>query len=88
MTQLNNSLQGPGENVLTSSDKILRFKRKLNHWKNHAVRGNLYIFPLLLGLESEEGYWQVSSLIENHTEKLGNTVKHVFPSVQHTCMTA
>jgi hypothetical protein len=73
MTQLNKSLQGPGENVLTSSDKIIRFKRKLNHWKNHAVREKLYTFPLLLGLESEEGYWQVSSLIQNHIEKLRNT---------------
>jgi hypothetical protein len=30
MNQLNNSLQGPGENVLTSRDKILGFERKLN----------------------------------------------------------
>jgi hypothetical protein len=28
------------------------------------MRGNLEIFPLLLGLESEEGYQQVSSLTE------------------------
>ena len=35
MNQLNKSLQssGPGENVLTSSDKILGFKRRLNLWK-------------------------------------------------------
>jgi hypothetical protein len=62
------SLQGPGENVLTSSDKILRFKRKLNLWKNHVVKGNLEMLPMLLGLEGEEGYQQVLSCIENHHE--------------------
>jgi hypothetical protein len=36
--------------------KILGFKRKLNLWKTHIVRGNLEMFPMLLGLESEEGY--------------------------------
>jgi hypothetical protein len=81
MNQLNKSLQGPGENVLTSSDKILGFKRELNLWKNHVVKGNLEMFPLLLGLESEEGYQQVSSLIENHLEELWNKIKHYFPSL-------
>jgi hypothetical protein len=56
MNQLNKSLKGPGENVLSTSDKILGFKRKLNLWKNRVVKGNLEMFPLLLGLESEEGY--------------------------------
>jgi hypothetical protein len=31
MTQLNKSLQCPGEKNLTSVDKILGFKKKLNH---------------------------------------------------------
>jgi hypothetical protein len=61
MNQLNKSLQGPGENVLISSDKILGFKRKLNVWKNHVMNGNLEMFPLLLGLQREEGYQQVLS---------------------------
>jgi hypothetical protein len=43
-------LQGPGENVLSSSGKILVFERKLNLWrkKNRVVRGNLEIFPCLI----------------------------------------
>jgi hypothetical protein len=64
MNQLNKSLQGPGENVLISSDKILGFKRKLNLWKNHGVKGYLEMFPLLLGLQIEEGYQQVSSYLK------------------------
>jgi hypothetical protein len=41
---------------LTSSDKILGFKRKPNLWKNHVGKGNLEMFPLLLEFESEEEY--------------------------------
>jgi hypothetical protein len=65
---------------LTSSDKILGFKRQLNLWKNHVVKGNLEKFPLLLGFESEEGYRQVLSLIENHLEELQNKTEHYVPS--------
>jgi hypothetical protein len=45
------------------------------------VKVSLEMFPLLLGLESEEGYQQVSSLIENHPEALKNKIKHYFPSL-------
>jgi hypothetical protein len=65
---LNKSLQGPRENVLTSSDKILGFKRKLDLWKNYVVKGNLEMCPLVLGLANEERYQKVSSHIENHLE--------------------
>jgi hypothetical protein len=56
MTQLNKFLQGPGEDIFISSEEILGFERKLNLWKNHVVKGNSEIFPLLLGVDSEEGY--------------------------------
>ncbi|XP_072909831.1 zinc finger BED domain-containing protein 5-like isoform X6 [Hemitrygon akajei] len=81
MNELNKSLQGPGENVLTSSDKILGFKKKLNLWKNHVAKGNLEMFPLLLGLESVEGYQKVSSLIEHHLEELQKKIGHYFSSL-------
>jgi hypothetical protein len=45
------------------------------------VKGNLEMFPLLLGLESEEGYQQVSNLIESHLEELRNKIKHYFSSL-------
>jgi hypothetical protein len=54
MNLWNQSMQGPGENVSTSSDKIFAFKRKLDLRKNHVVKGNLEMFPPLLGLEGEE----------------------------------
>jgi hypothetical protein len=55
----------PQRSVLTSSDKILRLKRKLNLWKNDVVKG----------------YQLISSFIENHHEELQNKIKHYFPSL-------
>jgi hypothetical protein len=60
---------------------ILGFKRKPNLWKNHVVRGNLEMFPVLLGLESQEGYQQISSRIENRHEEQQNKTKHYFLSL-------
>jgi hypothetical protein len=81
MNQSNKPLQGPRENVLTSSHNILGFKRKLNLWKSHTVEGNLGMFPLLLGLESDEGYQRVSSLVQNDHEELRNVIKHHYTSL-------
>jgi hypothetical protein len=39
------------------------------------------MFPLLLGLESEEGYQQVSSRVENHPEEQWNKIKHFSSSL-------
>jgi hypothetical protein len=63
------------------SDKILGLKRKVNLRKNHFVKGNLEMFSQLLELESEGGYQQVLSLVENHLEELQNIIKHYLPSV-------
>jgi hypothetical protein len=62
MNQLNKFLQGPGQVIFTSSEKIFGLKRKINFWKNHVVKGNLEMLSLLLELESE-GYQGVSCLI-------------------------
>jgi hypothetical protein len=35
------------------------------------------MLPLLLGIESEEG-WQVLSVTENHLEELWNKIKNYF----------
>jgi hypothetical protein len=69
----------PWTKCLISSYKILEFKRKMNVWKSHVVKVNLEMFLLLLGLESEEEYQQVLSLIEIHLEELQNKIKHYSP---------
>lgn len=68
MSQLDKSLQGPEENVLMSSDKMFGFKRNRIIRNNHVEAGNLEMFPMLLGFESEKGYQSVSSLTEIHLE--------------------
>ena len=42
---LNTSMQGREENTLTSSDKLIAFKKKVAIWKNRAKDGNLEMFP-------------------------------------------
>ena len=79
MNQLNKLLQGTRENVLTSSDNILAFRRKLNLWKDHVAKANLEIFQQLVGLKSEEGYQQIPILIETHLEELWIRIGHYFP---------
>jgi hypothetical protein len=44
----------------------------------------LEVFPLLLGLESEEGYHKVSSLSENHLEELQNKTEEYLPPPSST----
>ena len=44
---LNTSMQGKEENILTSTDKMKVFQRKLQIWKRKAVEGNLEMFPLV-----------------------------------------
>lgn len=60
MNQLNKLLQVSGENLLTSSNKILRFKRSLNLWKYHVAKENFVTFQLLLGIKSK-GHYQIKS---------------------------
>ena len=63
--QLYISQQGPGENVLTSSDAILGYQRKWNICKDYFAKKNHKMFHLLLGPESKEKDQQVSNPIEN-----------------------
>jgi len=47
LNSLNTSMQGREENILTSSDKLVAFKKKVEIWKNRAKDGNFEIFPLV-----------------------------------------
>jgi hypothetical protein len=77
----------PWRKCLVSNDKILGFKRKLNLWKNQVAKRNLEMFPLLLGLDNEDGYHQVPSLIEKHLEEFQNKLNSISPPFQHKRMT-
>ena len=57
------------------------FKLSLNLWKNYVAKGNLEMFQQLQGLKSEDGYQQISSLIQKHLEELQIKIEHYFPSL-------
>ena len=80
MNRLDKLLQDLRQNVLTSSDKILAFRRKLNLLKNHDAKGKLEMSQQFVGLQNEEGYQQISHFIETHLEKLWIRIEHYFPS--------
>ena len=81
MNQLNKSLQGPRENILTSSDKILAFKKRLDLWKSHVAQGNFDMFPRFLKSKSGDGCKKTSCLIESHLEELYIRIENYFPSL-------
>lgn len=81
INQLNESLQGSGENILTASDKVLRFKHKLNTWKHSVAKRDLEMFPLLYGVLTEEGYHHISRHIVAHLDELRSKIQHHFPCI-------
>jgi hypothetical protein len=79
MNQLNKSVQGPGENVLSSIDKIFGFKRKLNLWKNHVAKRNLWNVSIA-ALAQEGG--RISVSLKSYWKPPGRTAEQnwtVFP---------
>ena len=47
LKSLNKSMQGREENILTSYDKLLAFKKKVAIWKNRAKDGKFEMFALV-----------------------------------------
>jgi hypothetical protein len=45
-------MQGPKENILTSTDKLLAFMNKLRVWKKHLSSGNIEMFLIPLQVQS------------------------------------
>ena len=78
LNNLNSSMQGRSENILTSSDKLVAFQKKLNLWKNRVNTGNLEMFPLLQISNSEE----MKNIIFKHLCILENDMDFYFPSLK------
>ena len=41
---INSSIQGPNENILNSTNKLVGFQKQITLWKNKAQKGNLEKF--------------------------------------------
>jgi hypothetical protein len=74
-------MQGPKENILTSTHKLLAFKNKLQVWKKHLSIRNIEMFPLLLQVQSDRYYKEVIPLIISHLESLTENLDQYFHSL-------
>lgn len=78
---VNTSLQGKNENILTSTDKLLAFQKKLLLWKNRIAQNRKFdMFPLL----ATENIVNINEMISNvaeHLSILQDKITHYFPSL-------
>lgn len=80
LNELNLSMQGRLEGIVTSVNKMKGFQRKLKSWKSAVQKDDVSNFPSL----QEPGYkglGTVKNLILNHLEQLREAVDKYFPSL-------
>jgi hypothetical protein len=77
----------PGENAMTSSYRILGFKRKLNLWKNHVVEGNLECFYCCWDLKMKQDVSKSLVLLKTSLKNCRTNLNIIFPPFQRKCMT-
>ena len=74
---LNTSLQGPSENIVTSTSKLKAFDEKLTLWRKKISIGNFDCFPGVNVTPSKEN---ISSAIISTIDGLQKSLKNYFPS--------
>ena len=74
---LNSSMQGRNENILSSTNKINAFRKKVTMWKKRIAAENLEMFPSTL----ERNCPEISLLILNHLNNLSINLNKYFPSI-------
>jgi hypothetical protein len=68
-------MQGKEENILTSSDKLNGFLRKIQLLKSNVEKGKHEMFPLIVDTDI------CSSLVLEHASVLEDKMKQYFPSL-------
>ena len=71
-------MQDREENVLTSSDKLVAFEKKVAIWKNRAKDGNFEMFPLV----RESCIKKMSPIVFKHLTHLEEKFNFYFPSLK------
>ena len=71
-------MQGREENILTSLDKLIAFKKKVAIWKNRAKDGNLEMFPLV----RQSCIKKISPIVFQHLTTLEEKINFYFPSLK------
>ena len=77
LNSLNTSMQGREENILTSSYKLVAFKKKVAIWKNRAKDGNFEMFPLV----RKSCIKKMSPIVFQHLTTLEEKFNFYFPSL-------
>ena len=77
LNSLNVSMQNGNENLLSSTDKIKAFQKKLSVWKRKAASGYLEMFPLV----REDHSGDLIPLIVDHLAILEGKMNYYFPSI-------
>ena len=81
LNELNLSVQGRHETIVSSANKEKGFKRKLGSWKSVIQKGDLSNFPSLLHLAEGNNLRELKNLILDHLPKLQDAVDMYFPSL-------
>ena len=74
---LNSGMQGRNENILSSTDKIIAFQKKLAIWKKRIAAGSLEMFPSTL----KSSCLEIAPPILNHLDTLLKNLDKYFPSL-------
>ena len=77
LNNLNLSMQNGNENLLSSTDKIKAFQKKLAIWKRKAGSGCLEMFPLV-GKDNSDS---LVPLVVDHLTILEDKMNYYFPSI-------
>ena len=77
LNSLNTSLQGRNENILTSTDKLIAFDKKLCLWIKKLDENNFAMFPNI----PEQMRIFLAPLVKIHLDLLQKAMKKYFPSI-------
>ncbi|GFW12759.1 SCAN domain-containing protein 3 [Trichonephila clavipes] len=69
---INSSMQGPNENILNSTDKLVGFKKQITLWKNKAQAGNLEKFESV----PKDSYKTIKLIVVDHLTTLEERIIH------------
>ncbi|GFU62179.1 protein FAM200A [Trichonephila clavipes] len=74
---INSNMQGPNENILNSTDKLVGFKKQITLWKNKAQEGNLEKFESV----PKDSYKTIKLIVVDHLTTLEERIIHYFPKL-------
>ncbi|GFU10156.1 SCAN domain-containing protein 3 [Trichonephila clavipes] len=74
---INSSMQGPNENILNSTDKLVGFKKQITLWKNKAQEGNVEKFESV----PKDSYKTIKLIVVDHLTTLEERIIHYFPKL-------